>query len=109
MGWELEDVEKPFVAQLQALGWTHIAGSIDDPAVTGRTSFAEVIQEGLLREQLRALNPGPDGSPWLDEARLNDAIAAITRLGTHKLMEANEKATSLLIKGLTVDGLPDWD
>jgi len=21
MGWELEDVERPFVAQLQALGW----------------------------------------------------------------------------------------
>lgn len=109
MGWELEDVEKPFVAQLQALGWAHIEGSIDDPAVTGRTGFAEVIQEGLLREQLRALNLGPDGAPWLDEERLQEAIAAITRLGTHKLMEANEKATALLIRGLTVEGLPGWD
>lgn len=26
MGWELDDVEKPFVAQLQALGWTEIEG-----------------------------------------------------------------------------------
>jgi type I restriction enzyme R subunit len=109
MGWELEDVEKPFVAQLQALGWAHIEGSLDDPAVTGRASFAEVIQEGVLREQLRALNPGPDGQPWLDEARLSEAVAAITRLGTHKLMEANQKATELLIKGLTVEGLPGWD
>ncbi len=109
MGWELDDVEKPFVAQLQALGWAYNAGSLDDPAVTGRTSFAEVIQEGLLREQLRALNPGPDGDPWLDDARLSEAVAAITRLGTHKLMEANEKATSLLIRGLTVEGLPGWD
>lgn len=24
MGWELEDVEKPFVAQLQAGGWTDV-------------------------------------------------------------------------------------
>lgn len=109
MGWELEDVEKPFVAQLQALGWSHIEGSIDDPAVTGRTGFAEVIQEGLLREQLRTLNLGPDDAPWLDEARLTEAVSAITRLGTHKLMEANEKATSLLIRGLTVEGLPGWD
>ncbi len=109
MGWELEDVEKPFVAQLQALGWTHIEGSIDDPAVTGRTSFAEVIQEELLREQLRALNLGPDGAPWLDEARLSEAVAAITKLGTHKLMEANEQATALLIRGLTLEGLPGWD
>src|SRR5690606_11765331 len=53
--------------------------------------------------------PGPDGQPWLDDARLSEALAAITRLGTHKLMEANQKATELLIKGLTVDGLPGWD
>ena len=63
----------------------------------------------MLRERLRALNPGPDGQPWLDDARLSEAVAAITRLGTHKLMEANQKATELLIKGLTVEGLPGWD
>jgi type I restriction enzyme R subunit len=42
-------VEKLFAAQLQTLGWEHIAGSLDNPAVTGRTRFAEVIQEGLVR------------------------------------------------------------
>jgi type I restriction enzyme R subunit len=109
MGWELEDVEKPFVAQLEGLGWVHVEGSLDDPKVTGRGSFSEVIQEGVLRERLRALNPGPDGQPWLDDARLSEAVSAITRLGTHKLMEANQKATELLIKGLTVEGLPGWD
>lgn len=109
MGWELEDVEKPFVAQLQAVGWAHLAGSLDDPAVTERTSFAEVVQEARLREHLLALNPGPDGQPWLDDARLADAVAAITRLGAHRLMEANQQATELLIKGLTVDGLAGWD
>src|SRR5690606_26918477 len=90
-------------------GWQHVEGSLDDPAVTGRTSFAEVIQQGLLREQLRALNLSSDGTPWLDEARLLEAVDTITRLGTHKLMEANEKATNLLIRGLTVEGLPGWD
>lgn len=109
MGWELEDVEKPFVAQLEGLGWVHVEGSLDDPKVTGRGSFSEVIQEGVLRERLRALNPGPDGQPWLDDARLSEAVSAITRLGTHKLMEANQKATELLVKGLTVEGLPGWD
>jgi type I restriction enzyme R subunit len=109
MGWELEDVEKPFVAQLQALGWTHIEGCLDDPAITGRASFAEVIQEDVLREQLRVLNPDLDGQSWLDDARLSEAVAAITRLGFHKLMEANQKATELLIRGLTVEGLPGWD
>ncbi|MGK2285094.1 type I restriction endonuclease subunit R [Pedomonas sp. V897] len=109
VGWELEDVEKRFVAQLEGLGWVRVEGSLDDPKVTGRSSFSEVIQEGVLRERLRALNPGPDGQPWLDDARLSEAVSAITRLGTHKLMEANQKATELLIKGLTVEGLPGWD
>jgi len=109
MGWELDDVEQPFVAQLQALGWHYLEGSLDAQAATGRTGFAEVIQEGVLREHLQALNLGPDGKPWLDEGRLSEALLAITRLGTHKLMEANEKATALLIKGLTVEGLPGWD
>ena len=109
MGWELEDVEKPFIAQVQMLGWAHIEGSLDDPAITDRSNFAEAIQESVLRAQLRALNPRPDGTPWLDEARLSEAVATITRLGTHKLMEANQKATELLIKGLTVEGLPGWN
>ncbi len=109
MGWELDDVEQPFVAQLRDLGWTHVEGSLDAPAVSGRSSFTEVIQEGVLREQLRTLNPGPDGKPWLDDARLSEAVATITRLGTHKLMEANQKATELLIRGITVEGLPGWD
>ena len=109
MGWELDDVEKPFVAQLQALGWAYNEGSLDDPAVTGRTNFSEVVQEGLLREQLRTLNPSADGALWLDDARLSEAMAAITRLGTHKLMEANERASTLLTRGLTVEGLPGWD
>jgi type I restriction enzyme, R subunit len=109
MSKELDDVERPFVTQLEALGWTPVQGSLDSPAATGRSSFSEVIQEGVLRTQLRAINPGPDGQAWLDDGRLSEAVAAITRLGTHRLMEANDKATALLVGGLTVEGLPLWD
>src|SRR6218665_3353029 len=108
MGWELKDVEQPFVEQLKGLGWTPPEGDLDDPAVTSRTSFAEVIQESVLRQQLRALNLR-DGKPWLDDERLSEAVSAITRLGMPKLMEANQKAPELLIKGIAVEGLPDWD
>lgn len=107
MGRELEDVEKPFIAQLTQLGWSPVEGSLDDPAVTGRGSFAEVIQEAVLRERLRALNLR-DGRPWLDDERIAEAVAAITRL-SGRLMEANEKVTRLLIDGITVEGLPGWD
>ena len=112
MGWELKDVEKPFVEQLEGLGWTHIEGSIDEPAVTGRTSFTEVIQEDVLRAKLTAINLREvDGAlvPWLDEGRLSEAVAAITRIARPKLIEANQAATELLLKGITVDGLAGWD
>ena len=108
MGWELEDVEKPFVAQLQGLNWQHTEGSLDDPATTGRNSFSEVIQRAALTERLRAINLR-DGQPWLDEQRIAEAFAAITRVGTGKLMEANQTVTELLLKGITVDGLPGWE
>lgn len=112
MGWELEDVEKPFVTQLEGLGWTHIEGSIDDPVVTGRSSFTEVIQEGVLRKKLAEINLREvDGAlvPWLDDERLTEAVAAITRIARPKLIEANQAATELLLLGITVDGLPGWD
>ena len=112
MGWELEDVEKPFVTQLQGLGWTHIAGSIDHPAVTGRSHFAEVIQADVLRQKLAEINlreVNGQPVPWLDAQRLDEAVAAITRTAAPKLIEANQAATALLLSGLTVDGLPGWD
>ncbi len=108
MGWELETVERPFVEQLAGLGWHHIEGDLDAPARTGRSSFTEVIQESTLRRQLRALNLR-DGQPWLEGERLTQAVAAITRIPAHRLMEANQAATDLLLTGLTVEGLPGWD
>ncbi|MGZ5001289.1 MAG: type I restriction endonuclease, partial [Methylomonas sp.] len=112
MGWEFEEVEKPFVAQLQGLGWQYVEGCMDNPANTGRGSFAEVIQEGVLRRKLLEINLREvDGThqPWLDEERLSEAVAAITRIAKPKLLEANQVATELLLLGITVDGLPGWD
>ena len=108
MGWELDDVEKPFVAQLQGLNWKHIEGSLDDPAITGRSSFSEVIQRAALAERLRTINLR-DGQPWLDEQRIAEALAAITRVGAGKLMEANQTVTELLLKGITVAVLGGMD
>jgi type I restriction enzyme, R subunit len=108
MSWELEDVEQSFIDQLTALGWTYVPGSSDDPARTQRSSFSQVIQETILRRKLRELNLH-NSEPWLDEGRISEATSAITRIGTSKLMEANQIATDLLLKGITVEGLPDWN
>jgi type I restriction enzyme R subunit len=109
MGWEHETVEKPFVEQLLTMGWRHVEGDLDAPSATSRTSFAEVIQETTLRRQLQALNLDAMGQPWLDDERLSQAVGAITRIPAHRLMEANQAATELLLGGVTVEGLPGWD
>lgn len=112
MDWELDEVERPFVEQLTAMGWRYVVGDIDRPATTGRASFAEVMQESMLRRQLYALNLREVAcveQPWLDDERLTQAISAITRIPSHRLMEANRTATELLLGGITVDGLPGWD
>ncbi|MFO1326074.1 MAG: type I restriction endonuclease subunit R [Rubrivivax sp.] len=109
MGWELDTVEKPFVEQLASMGWRHVEGDLDNPAATGRVSFTEVIQEAELRRQIHALNLDVAGQPWLDDERLSQAVGALTRIPAHRLMEANQAATELLLGGLTVEGLPGWD
>lgn len=108
MGWEWDAVEKPFVEHLVSLGWRHVTGDLDDPSRTGRDNFKQVLQEATVRRQLRALNLR-DGEPWLDDARIAQAVAALTRITAPRLMEANQIATELLLKGITVDGLPDWN
>jgi len=105
---EYTDVEKPFIDQLVGQGWEFLAGSVDDPAVTHRESFAQVVMEPVLRERLRRINLR-DGEPWLDDSRLDQAVAAITRLPASKVLEANQQATELLQNGLPVEGLEGWD
>ncbi|MEO5765337.1 MAG: type I restriction endonuclease subunit R [Casimicrobiaceae bacterium] len=112
MGWELVTVEKPFVEQLVTMGWRHIEGDLDYPSRSGRTTFTEVTQEATLRRKLSELNlrdVDGDALAWLDDERLSQAIGAITRIGAHRLMEANRITTDLLLGGLTVEGLPGWD
>ena len=108
MGWELDEVERPLVEQLVSMGWHHVEGSLDNPSRTDRAAFSDVIQESVLRRQLHALNLH-NGQPWLDDERLTQAVAALTRIPAHRLLEANRTATDLLLSGITVEGLPGWD
>jgi len=108
-GPELTQVEQPLIAQLVRMGWTHTPGSLDDPSATGRESFREVLLRDDLTQALVRINLDPAGNPWLDEARITQAINALQRLGTAKLMEANQRATELLQKGTVVDGVQTWE
>ena len=104
--WERDLVERPFCQQLQIMGWQWLEGDTDVPELTERNSFLEVLLEGRLAAALRTLNRR-DGQPWLDDARIARAIHDLEQAAGQRLMEVNQAATELLLKGVVVDGLPD--
>jgi type I restriction enzyme, R subunit len=106
--WEYDLVERPFCEQLKAMGWQWIEGDTDVPDFTERANFREVLLKGRLAAALRKLNRR-DGLPWLDEDRIRRVIEKLERAEGHRLMEVNESATRLLLKGTEINGLPDWN
>lgn len=106
--WEYNLVERPFCRQLETMGWSWIEGDVDVPELTERTNFREVILTGRLSAALSKINLR-DGQPWLDDERIAKSIRDLERASVHQLMEVNQSATELLLKGKVVDGLPDWD
>ncbi|MFP2904761.1 type I restriction endonuclease subunit R [Pyxidicoccus sp. 3LFB2] len=107
-GPEFTEVENPFLDQLALMNWKLITGSVDHPSVTGRENFREVFIKDDLAKALRRINLR-DGKEWLDDSRIARTIGALERIGHARLMEANQEATRLLLEGVTVEGLPDWD
>jgi type I restriction enzyme R subunit len=105
--WEYDLVEKAFCEQLKAMGWEWIEGDTDVPDFTERYSFREVLLKGRLAAALRTLNLR-DGQPWLDDTRIARTIRDLEQAAGHRLLEINQSATELLLKGTVADGLPDW-
>jgi len=106
---EYTQVELPLLEQLEGLDWSYLEGNTEDPAATERSSFREVLLRGRLRAALRRINRGPDGEEWLDDSRLNQALSALERIAAPRLLEVNEAATTFLLTGTQVEGLPGWD
>lgn len=108
-GPEFTYVEQPFIDQLIGMGWKFTTGNIDFPPATGRSSFRDVIIHDDLKQALRRINRNAEGDEWLDESRIATAVSPIERVAQPKLMEANQAATELLLKGTTVEGVAGWD
>ena len=45
----------------------------------------------------------------MDETRIARAIRDLEQSAGHRLMEVNQSATELLLKGTVAEGLPDWE
>ncbi|HUX75336.1 MAG TPA: type I restriction endonuclease subunit R [Anaerolineae bacterium] len=106
MSNEYTQVERPFIEQLRQLGWSYLEGDVDVPYLTERESFRQVLLTGRLREALACINLDESGEPWLDETRVAQAVGRLERPGKPRLIEANQVATDLLLKGTPVEG-PD--
>lgn len=106
--WEYDLVERPFCQQLKAMGWQWIEGDKDVPEYTERQNFREVLLKGRLSAALKKFNLR-DGQPWLDDERVLHIIDKLEKAEGHRLMEINQSATRLLLRGTEIDGLPDWN
>ncbi|MGH1394696.1 MAG: type I restriction endonuclease subunit R [Trichormus sp.] len=97
-------VEKPTIEQLTGMGWQYIEGSWDNPAITERDNFKQVLLTQRLKAAIKRINLDENGNPWLDDIQVQTAVSQLERLGANRLMEANQAATELLLKGTTVLG-----
>lgn len=105
---EKTTVEQPLIDQLERLGWSTRTGNPHEASATGRESFRDVLLEKEIKDALCRINLR-DGQRWLDEGRLSQAISALRRLQPGKLLEKNQCATELLLKGTVVDGVEGWN
>jgi len=98
--------EKPTIAQLTlpSMGWRFIEGDINNPQITGRESFKQVLLLGQLKDAIRRINLDDAGNPWLDDGQVSAIASRLDRISASKLMEANQIVTDLLLKGTTSEG-----
>lgn len=98
---ERDEVERPIVAQLTAMGWTHLPGkevgtlSPDAPLLTDRLGAA------LRRINLRQ----SDGEPWMDATDVRRAVGELASVPLGEgAAKANFAATELLLSGHVLSG-----
>lgn len=106
---ELTVVERPLLAQLQAMGWAYEEGADEDNASgrkefkpLGRVDFHQTLLRERLADALRRLNRDEDGSDWLDQHRIDQAIAELERPTAKDFVAINEELHRKIVGGVTV-------
>lgn len=102
---EYRFVEKPFLTQLEALGWGVIdlgEGIPKDPATSHRTDFREVVLKDIFKQSVSQLNQTEDDQEWLNDKQLDDLFDELTNQTGKTLLEANMDVLQRLYKS-TVD------
>jgi len=98
---EYKFVEKPFLDQLEALGWIIInqgEGIPGDPAGSLRTGFREVTLKEVFKQSVSAINVLDDGTEWLTDKQLEELHDGLTDQAGKGLLEANKDVLAHLYK-----------
>ncbi len=124
---EYTNVERPFLDKLRQLGWEvidhnesvssysqltenvaaekshpYITGIPQDPSISLRSSFREIILEQEFRKSLKRINLTENGRTWLTEKQIDDVLREITTHPGVGLLEANQTVFKLLTQNTTV-------
>ncbi|HQM81059.1 MAG TPA: HsdR family type I site-specific deoxyribonuclease [Syntrophorhabdaceae bacterium] len=95
---ERNHVEKPFLDQLQGLGWEIIdLDNTQHPKDSYRESFAEVVMLPVLREQLKVIND------WMEDDQIEEVVKQLTASfpGTG-LIQNNRHVFTMLLENTSV-------
>lgn len=98
---EYRFVEKPLLNQLASMGWQIVeqgSGIPQDPAISLRASFREVLLKAEFKKVVGKLNLLDDGRSWLTGAQLEQLVEDFSVFGTGNLLEANETFLQRLYK-----------
>ncbi|MEH0633888.1 type I restriction endonuclease [Streptomyces bottropensis] len=96
---ERDEVERPLVAQLEAMGWTHVPGVELDTLDAAVPLLVDQLRPALRRINLR----GSDGQPWMGEDDIRRAVSELASLSLGKgVVQANLAATDMLLHGWTL-------
>jgi type I restriction enzyme R subunit len=97
---EKSHVEEPFLQQLESmpgLNWKVLRlDSYQAPEETQRADFTQVIMKDDLAAALKRINP------WLENDQVQEVVEKITRFGGDNLLQNNQQALELLLKGTSV-------
>ena len=93
---ERDEVERPIVAQLVAMGWTYAPGHEVGTLWAQRPLLTDVLAAALRRINVRA----GDREPWMDETDVERSIAELATVPLGRgIAQANFDATDLLLSG----------
>ncbi|MGS2642476.1 type I restriction endonuclease subunit R [Streptosporangium sp. G12] len=98
---ERNEVERPIVAQLEAMGWTHASGTEVGTLDAGTPFLVEELKGALRRINLKATGCGS----WMDDSDVARSVEQLSSVSLGRgVVQANFDATDLLLSGFVLAG-----